>query len=370
MSTFIVPILPISKVWHHPNADRLDLANVEGMTWQFVVGRDEYKPGDLVVYIPIDSVLPPDLIEFLGVGNFLAGSQKNRVKTARLRGELSQGLVVQLEKLVAFKCISFDENMADIREYLGIEKYDPPPIMSKSGNLVRMPEHVSVFDVEGADNYPDVVEVLMDEPVIVTEKLEGTNWWCSAAPDGEEWVGQRNYAIQEVEGDKENVYWACARKQGLLEFAKRHAAEHGCFCTLRGELLGPGIQKNYYEYPDFKVHLFGMQENREYLPSLRFFEECLKLPLDPPSDKKMPRIPWVPKLISIGENQRAADCPTLRQWLDGATIQAASNGKSMLHSKKLREGIVVVPATEQHHSRVGRLMIKMRSPDYLAKTDF
>jgi RNA ligase (TIGR02306 family) len=340
------------------------------MSWQFVVGRDEYQPGDLVVYIPIDSVLPPDLIEFLGVGNFLAGSQKNRVKTARLRGELSQGLVVGLEKLVAFKCISFDENMTDIREDLGIEKYDPPPIMSKSGNLVQMPGHVSVFDIEGVDNFPDVTEYLMDRLVIVTEKLEGTNWWCSAGPDGEEWVGQRNYAINEVEGDKENVYWACARRQGLLEFCKKYAKDNKCLFTLRGELLGPGIQKNYYEYPDFKVHLFAMQVNGEYVPSLRFFRLCAELPLDPPELAKVPHFPHVPLLMPLNEDPETTECPTLRQWLDGATVQVASNGKSRYHASKRREGIVIVPALEEYHPKVGRLMIKMRSPDYLTKTDF
>ena len=62
---------------------------------------------------------------------------------------------------------------------------------------------------------------------------------------------------------------------------------------------------------------------------------------------------------------------TLREWLNGRTIQEASNGKSLLAPDRLREGIVVVPMVEQKVQwgdlSVKRLMLKQRSPAYLAK---
>lgn len=67
MSEFAVTIERIGEVWNHPNADRLDLARVDGMSFQFIVGRDQYKVGDLVVYFPIDSLLPQNIVEKLGL---------------------------------------------------------------------------------------------------------------------------------------------------------------------------------------------------------------------------------------------------------------------------------------------------------------
>lgn len=95
MSTFDVTLRRISKVWLHPNADRLEMAEVEGLAYQFVVPKGAHAAGDRVLYFPIDALLPDELSTRLGVKNYLVGPLKNRVKTARLRGEISQGVVVK-----------------------------------------------------------------------------------------------------------------------------------------------------------------------------------------------------------------------------------------------------------------------------------
>ena len=75
-----------------------------------------------------------------------------------------------------------------------------------------------------------------------------------------------------------------------------------------------------------------------------------------------------------GVNQRIAPLiatdVVLKDWLDGRSVQEASNGKSLLRSKTKREGIVITPMVEQQDPNVGRLILKMRSPDYLAKSEF
>jgi RNA ligase (TIGR02306 family) len=78
----------------HPNADALELAQVND--YLCVVGKGAYRTGDLVAYIPEQSVLPDELIEFLGCRNYLAGAAKNRVRAARLRGVLSQGICLPM----------------------------------------------------------------------------------------------------------------------------------------------------------------------------------------------------------------------------------------------------------------------------------
>jgi hypothetical protein len=59
---------------------------------------------------------------------------------------------------------------------------------------------------------------------------------------------------------------------------------------------------------------------------------------------------------------------TLREWLNGETVQKKSNGKSILYDT-FREGIVIKPAEEQFSYELsGRLFIKQRDPIYLDNT--
>jgi RNA ligase (TIGR02306 family) len=93
MSTFKVSVETLDRVWKHPGADLLELASVAGMSFQFVVLKDKHKAGDTVLYFPIDSLMPPELIETLGLTGRLAGKEQNRLKTIKLRKAISQGLV-------------------------------------------------------------------------------------------------------------------------------------------------------------------------------------------------------------------------------------------------------------------------------------
>ncbi len=97
MSFFGVSVETIASVRTHPGADRLDLCTLEGMSFQVVVKRGEFNPGDRVVYFPVDALLPEDLLRRIGLEGRLAGARKNRVKTISLRGEISQGLVGPLD---------------------------------------------------------------------------------------------------------------------------------------------------------------------------------------------------------------------------------------------------------------------------------
>jgi hypothetical protein len=50
-------VVRISSIIPHPNADRLDIATIEGMAYQVVTAKGNFKPGDLAFYFPIDSVI-------------------------------------------------------------------------------------------------------------------------------------------------------------------------------------------------------------------------------------------------------------------------------------------------------------------------
>ena len=114
MSSLIVEVSKIQQILPHPNAEKLELAHVKG--WQCVVPKAKYSAGDLIVYIPPDSVLPAELSDRLGITKYLSNG---RVRCAKLRGEPSFGVVMDLEDA------SWTEGL-DVRERLGITKFIPP----------------------------------------------------------------------------------------------------------------------------------------------------------------------------------------------------------------------------------------------------
>jgi hypothetical protein len=179
MSSLIVEVCKIDNIASHNNADRLELVFIKG--WQCIVPKDKYKKGDKVVYVPIDSIIPFELSEKLGITKYLHNQKKDekgniissRVRTVKLRGILSQGLIIDIED-PSWKIGD------DVREKLGIEKYIPNITQDNNQNLIhkfpgwRLPDY-SEFnkytDIENYKNYLDVFDC--DEEVIITEKIHG-----------------------------------------------------------------------------------------------------------------------------------------------------------------------------------------------------
>lgn len=354
MSTFAVTIEEIAKVWTHPNADLLEMAQLSSMTFQFVIGKGQFKAGDQVVYFPVDSLLPVPIIEKLGLAGKLSGKEKNRVKTVRLRDQISQGVVASPVVLLPAGEYTVGQDVTDL---LGVTKYEAPLIPSQAGNLVRLPDMVSVYDIEGAERFAAIVaDYLMDQPVMITEKLEGSHFAASLLADDRIVISQRNYAIEPVPG-KVHDWHKVAQTSGLIEKLPRIKAYLAellpttiYVLTVRGEVLGPGVQKNIYKLPDHRVLLFELEVNGTPLDATLYRQIMEAFELD-----------HAPVL--------AYDV-TLRDWLNGQALNVASNGKSQLHPETLREGIVIRPLQEARDSNLGRVIIKQRSPEYLAQSEF
>ena len=184
MSTFKVPVVKISRVEAHPNADRLDLVFIEG--WVCVSGKGNFKPGDLAVYLPIDSVLPQVLEDYLFPPESKIKLSKHRVKTARIRGQVSQGMLVNPFDLMHVAGVV--EEGADWAELLGVTKYEPPRPAThgtekqkhKKKKRKDNPHFNKFTDLEHLKWYPTVFQE--GEMVTVTEKIHGTNFRCGWVP--------------------------------------------------------------------------------------------------------------------------------------------------------------------------------------------
>lgn len=177
MSDLKVTVEKVRRVIHHPNADRLDLITVRG--WQVIVGRGQYNVHDLCVYVPIDSVLPIDLAHQWDVDKYLKGNM--RIKTLKLRGSISQGLVVsplQVKMPLYKKAVEG----TDLTKILGIKKYIPTGKPNKGMRLQQgqamnpnrsTPWFPRYTNIDHLNNNPFAFED--DDWVTVNEKRHGTN---------------------------------------------------------------------------------------------------------------------------------------------------------------------------------------------------
>lgn len=366
MAFFGVTFETIETARAHPNADRLDLCTLKGCSFQFVTGRGEYRAGDNVLYFPIDSLLPLDVQEKLGLVGKLAGPNKNRIKTIRLRGEISQGIVapqklVEVVAIVSAEVVkSKEEWEQEITEWLGVTKYEPPSIKCNAGNLKGLPCGLTVYDIEGAERFPDVIAALMDQPVMITEKIEGQNFSATySALDNRVYINQRRFTIEPLEEGKTHWFWELARNNNLIprmgeEWEKSFlgflaSVYPGQTITIYGEAYGPSVQGNIYAKIAPQLGIFDIKVGEDFLDALTFLG--LANDVMPPADKTL-----VVPILYIGK---------LRNWLAGQTLVQASHGTSVLNPQVLREGIVIRPLIEAQAHKLGRVIIKQRDPIYL-----
>ena len=357
MSEFAVTIEKIEKIWPIEGADAIELAKVERFSYQFVVGKGQFQVNDMGVFFPIDSILPLPVLEATGMVGKFSGKGCDRVKTRKFKGQFSQGFFTPLRSLdtllrndpdyvmsVAFgKCVGRDMTAA-----LGVVKYEPPVVEDKAGKLLPLPPGVSKYDIEGCDRNPQIVELLLDKPVRILEKLEGQNASVQYCSNGTVYVNQRNFTIQEIP-DATHAFWKLGREAGLIDVAKEISEHSGQDVLIYFEYLGPSVQGNIYKLNKPEGRVFDIRVGAEYLNGEDFMYAVKRYNLN------------VAPVLTFNT--------TLREWLGGKTVQEASNGDSVLF-KTRREGIVITPMIEERHYDIGRLIIKQRSPAYLEKSEF
>ena len=355
MAFFAVTLETIRSVVKHPQADRLDLCTLEGMDFQFVTLKDQFKPGERVLYFPLDSILPQPLLARLGLEGKLAGAERNRIKTVKLRGEISQGIVARPGDFLTSE--QQELPAGEITALLGLTKYEPEPMVVQEGLLRHLPQGAPVYDIEGADRFTEALEMLRKCPVFITEKLEGSNFSITLTMEDELFVNMRNHTIIPVEG-AEHYFWQAARESGLLakmthirdwvRAAPELADHHRRNLTLYGEIVGSKVQGNYYNLKGRAVYAFDLRSEAGFLSVPAFLEITRTLEIQ------------TAPILGVDVD--------LSDWLGGKSLKEASNGRSVLNPDKLREGIVIKPMAEAHWSR-GRLILKQRSPEYLAGED-
>lgn len=324
MSSTIVSTCRIDKINQHPSADRLELAIVGG--WQCCVQKGKYKAGDLITYIPPDSVLPENLSEQIGVTKYLS---KGRVRAAKLRGEYSFGIIID----------PVGNEGDNVAEKLGITKYQPPlkfiPGEAESPN----PAFIHYTDIENLRNYPNIFQE--NEEVIAVEKIHGTNCRIGKIRSSIEWekvAGSRTVQRKFVEG---SIYWYPWTLDSINRLCDHlQTIANNIFCVY-GEVFGNLQSLKYGNNNGISFRLFDISIDGRFLDYSDLEKLCIEFSVD-----MAPVIYRGPYSID--------------------KIREISSGKSLIPgANHIREGVVVRPTKERLNEKIGRTILKYVSDEYL-----
>lgn len=344
----LVTIQKISKLEKHENADTLEIARVLG--WQCVVKKGEFKEGELIVYLEVDSVVPA-LPEF----EFLK-DKKYRIRTIKLRGQFSQGLIMPLSILDGLK---FPEDTRENPVYEWKEGMEVTSLLKVTKYEPYIPPHLS-GEVKGS--FPsfmqksDQTRVQILRPLI--EKYKGTKCSISEKIDGSSitlFIKEREFGVcsrnLELKETAKNSIWKWVRQNDVENKLRLLGKD----IAIQGEIAGPGINKNtlnlkyleVYFYDAFDIATFKYYDLNDFKTLI---ENKLKLKTVPIISYDFDLIDNIDELVKM------------------------SIGKSKINLEGMREGIVVRPLKEIYDCTVmednnGRISFKVVSPEYLIKNE-
>lgn len=318
----------VEEVLPHFNADTLEIARVLG--WYVVIRKGEFKPGDYCVYVSLDTQLPErEEFEFLR-------SKKFKVKTIKLRGRISQGILFPLSILPSMGGVELG---ADVTEVIGARKIEKP-VPRDLQALGAFPTHlIQKTDEERIQNLPMVLRDLIEfRPMVsVTVKHDGTSATYLRTEEGLR-ICSRNL---ELEPEAENPYTYVAEKYRLRDKMKPGD-------MMQGEIVGPGIQKNPEGLSEVSFRMFNL-----------FIQGHPDVPASPQElaefadEKEIPTVdPWYDGRF---------EWKTLEELLDEADKTVYGNGKQA-------EGLVVRPMSPEFCVYQNKpLSFKVVSNKYLLK---
>lgn len=301
----LASIRRISDIQPIPDADMIHVVTVDG--WKVVAQKAMgYKVGDLVVYLEIDSWVPHKLAPFLtknvAIPKVFNGVEGERLRTIKLRGQVSQGLLMPLHVLWCGPHINEDfigelpwdvqgewiggtvdadgflldddryeaaflketdilvdgewvrgtvEGL-DVSDRLGIQKWEAPLPAQLAGQAQGMfpTQYAPKTDQERIQNMFREVYARKDELYEWSLKLDGSSMTVFKI-DGVLRVASRNLELKISEENASNSYVKKAMEIGKL-------IEDVDNIVIQGELMGPGIQGNRENLKDVTFFVFDI----------------------------------------------------------------------------------------------------------------
>jgi hypothetical protein len=322
----IVKITPIE------GADAIETATVLG--WEIVIKKGEYQVGDLCCYIQIDTILPekPEY-EFLR-------DRKFRVKTIKLRKQISQGLIVPLP---AGEWKEGD----DLTDVIGVKKYEKVdnnptryqkprkhktwygrllynlkynflgkmfPFLLK-GDRSDFPKNlVPITDEERIQNIPKVLHTHAGKTFILSFKLDGS----SITIIHNKFLGRSKYRIcsrrfelHDKNNDWHRVFANTNFKRHIQTLVKYYGTND---IIVQGEAIGK-FNGNHHGLKSDEIKLFNIFVNGKRINQREFIEVC-----------RANYIPHCPMYKEVVLNHTLPEILKMSEILDILNLQVEAEG--------------------------------------------
>ncbi len=293
----LATIRRIAEVKSIEGAEFIEAVRVDG--WWVVAKKGEFPVDSLAVYMEVDSFVPTEIAHFLTKAGHepkeFEGVKGERLRTVKLRGHLSQGLLLPISILPTTTVIEVGN---DVTELLGVLKWERPISPQLYGQAKgNFPSFLRKTDQERVQNIGRTLEGYINETFEVTIKLDGSS--CTIFSNGEEdGVCSRNL---ELKRDENNAFWKIALEYDI----HKKIRAYGKNLAVQGELIAPNIQGNYEKVtkPEFYVFdVFDIDKQEYMLPKERQeFCKLLDIPHVPIIDKAFTMVVDVDKLLDMAE---------------------------------------------------------------------
>lgn len=388
MSEFTCSVVRVSIV-PHPNADAIEIAQVGD--FQSIVKKGQFKDGDYGVYIPEQAIVPQWLLEDMGMWDAtrnkggLSGAAGNRVKAIKLRGVLSQGLMLTVqpysdtEVLVASTPHEGNQGAGivaiggDAASCLGIVKYEPSVPSHMAGKIAGVDLAATLgYDFDNIKKKPDLFTE--GEEVVITEKIHGTLMQIGVVPESmandryykgrvtisSKGMGRQGFVLDYT--DTDNLYVQAAIKHGLFEkalaFFGDAANEMDMPYFIVGEVYGrtasgAGVQDLVYDGETLGFRMFDVVCGTRGHEQWFSFEEFV-------NTAQVMDVPIVPVLY-VGPFSKAV----VLEHTDGNTVVQPTVTRNVI--SQIREGVVVKSIDGGYHPSYGRKVAKSVSEAYLLR---
>jgi len=281
-------------------ADKIVVATMEGLGWECVIKKDEFKVGDLIVYFEVDSILP-EIPEF----EFLR-EKKFRIKTIKLKKQVSQGLIFGTSILPPKTSLEIGK---DVTELLGVKKYDPQLLeesqivsTQKQSKLLKFfmnyklfrtiylklnqkhkgnwPEWISKTDEDRLAANPSILMKNFDKSWYLTEKIDGQSATFFTFYEKKFGIKFLKFGVASrnvwLKNPDQSNYWKSAKKYDLqtkmLRFKKP--------IVIQTEQISRSIQGNKYGRDEVELFVFNVIEDGKRVPFKRLQEVCRELNLN------------------------------------------------------------------------------------------
>ena len=336
----LATIRRIAEIRPIENADAIEHVRVDG--WWVVGKKGEFQVNDLAVYIEIDAWCPHELAPFLSKGKDpreYNGVKGERLKTVKLRGAVSQGLLLPIPAELNDPT-QFTEG-SDVTELLGVQKWEPPIPAQLRGKIAgNFPSWLRKTDEDRIQNCFKDVSPRLNESWVIEEKVDGSSMTVGyrkcdfildkeGRPIPEEFVVcSRNLSLK-LE-DEDNTFVRVAKESSIQDAMKSYGRNLG----ISGELIGEGVQGNKYDIKGHRWLVFNIfdVDTGKYVSA---------------EDRQL----IIRDLVALGATIEQVPVITAvgTKLLDGLSVDdflEMAEGKSALNPKTEREGLVFKNQTD------------------------